>query len=159
MCSSDLNFEFKFCTKAEYYAVMAVILAEYNLNGIDPEKVKKYHSDFIELKGVINNIYNEDYADKIVTKNDESKEFFKNITKMDDLRKNLKVAIDSVPMMKYIVASSFDRSGDAGLSQIPSSNPLKLHHNSYYGAPEWYSNMGGDNNIEEFRTTLGSMIK
>ena len=153
------NFEFKFCTKAEYYAVMAVILAEYNLNGIDPEKIKKYHSDFIELKGVINSIYNEDYTDKIVTKNDESKEFFKNITKMDDLRKNLRVAIDSVPMMKYIIASSFDRSGDAGLNQIPSSNPLKLHHNSYYGAPEWYSNMGGDDKIEEFRTTLSSMIK
>lgn len=152
------NFDFKFCTKSDYYAVMTVILAEYNLNGIDPEKIKKYHSDYIELKNVINNVYSEDYTNKIITKSDSHKEFFKNISKMDDLRKNLRVAIDSVPMMKYIVASCLDRN-EASLNQIPSSNPLKLHHNSYYSAPEWYCSIGGEDKIEELRTTLGSMVK
>ena len=152
------NFELKFCTKAEYYAVMAVLLSEYNLNGIDPEKIKKYHSDYMILKNSINSLYGEDYAKHIIPKSDKSVDFLKKITKMDDLRKNLKAAIDNLPMIKYIVGSSFDRS-DVGLNQIPSNNPLKMHQNTYYGAPEWYTTMGGPEKIEEFRTTLGSMVK
>ena len=152
------NFDLKFCNKSEYYTTMATILADYNLNGIDPEKIKKYHTDYMVLKNVINSLYNEDYTNKITEKSKDSQDFFKQMPEMTVLRKNLKAAIDSVPMMKYIVGSGFDRS-DAGISQIPSSNPLKLHHDSYYGAPEWYSNMGGPEKIEEFRTTLGSMVK
>jgi hypothetical protein len=34
-----------------------------------------------------------------------------------------------------------------------------LHHNSYYSAPEWYCSIGGEDKIEELRTTLGSMVK
>jgi hypothetical protein len=152
------SFDLKFCTKAEYYTVMTVILAEYGLNGIDPEKIKKYHADFTTMRYTITQLYDEDYSNKIVSKSKDADEFLAKIPKMDDLRKNLKASIDSVPMLKYIVASGFDRS-DVGLNQIPSSNPLKLHQNSYYGVPEWYSNMGGAEKIEELRLALSSIVK
>lgn len=152
------HFELRFCTKAEYYAGMTIILAEYGLNGIDPEKIKKSHTDYVVLKNIVNALYGEDYVNTIVTKASNSQDFLKQMPKMDDLRKNLKAAIDNVPMMKYIVGSAFERS-DASLNQITSSNPLKLHQDNYYGAPEWYVDMGGQEKIEDFRKTLGSMVK
>ena len=152
------NFELRFCTKAEYYANMATVLAEYGLNGINPEKIKKSHIDYVSLKNVISRLYSEDYTNSLLSKSSSSEDFLKKLPKMDDLRKSLKAVIDNVPMMKYIVGSAFERS-EVGLSQISGSNPLKLHQDTYYGAPEWYTDMGGQEKIEDLRKTLSSMIK
>jgi hypothetical protein len=150
------NFDMKFCAKTEYYTVMAEILEKHNLNGIDPEKVKESHAEFLTLKYHITSLYNEDYASSIVCKSKQSEDFFKSMPSMVQLRKNLKVEVDKVAMMKYIVGVVFD-SNESDLSHI-SSNPMTIHHNTYYGAPEWYKTFGEDK-IEEMRNLLGGMVK
>jgi hypothetical protein len=126
------------------------------LNGIDPDKVRESHADFLTLKSHITLLYNEDYASSIVSKSKQSEDFLKSMPSMVQLRKNLKVEVDKVAMMKYIVGVAFD-SNESGLSHI-SSNPMTMHHNAYYGAPEWYKTFGEDK-IEEMRNLLGGMVK
>jgi hypothetical protein len=150
------NFDMRFCTKAEYYAVMAEILEKHNLNGIDPEKVKQYHADFLTLKYHITSLYDEDYASSIVSKSKQGEDFIKSMPSMVQLRKNLKVEVDKVAMMKYIVCVSFDHT-ESSLDQIH-NNPTTLHQHSYYGAPDWFKTFGEDK-IEEMRNLLGGMVK
>jgi hypothetical protein len=151
------NFGINFCTKEEYYTVMTKILDKYNLNGIDPEKIKKYHSDFTELKHTIGELYDEEYMSALKLKQKKNQDFFKSIPTMVQLRKNLKDEVDKVPMLKYIVCSVVE-GGSSSINQIL-KNPLKLHHNSYYSVPEWYSTLGGNDKFEEIRTVLGGMVK
>jgi len=153
------SFDMKFCKKSEYFAVMAKILAQHNMNGIDPEKIRKQTQEFNILKSEINIMYSEDYTSKIVSISQESKDFCESITKSSDLRKKFKVEVDKVPMLKYIVTSTLESNGsDAGLTGIGSSNPLRVSHNRYYTPPAWFLTID-ENGIEQLRNSLGVLIK
>jgi hypothetical protein len=153
------SFDMKFCKKSEYFAVMAKILAKHNMNGIDPEKIRKQTQEFNILKSEINTMYSEDYTSKIVSISQESKDFCESITKSSDLRKNFKAEVDKVPMLKYIVSSTLDgTSADGGLNGIGSSNPLRVNHNRYYTPPAWFLTID-ENGIEQLRNSLGVLIK
>ena len=153
------SFDMKFCKKSEYFAVMTKILAKHNMNGIDPEKIRKQTQEFNILKSEINTMYSEDYTSKIVSISQESKDFCESITKSSDLRKNFKAEVDKVPMLKYIVSSTLDgTSADGGLNGIGSSNPLRVNHNRYYTPPAWFLTID-ENGIEQLRNSLGVLIK
>ena len=153
------SFDMKFCKKSEYFAVMTKILAKHNMNGIDPEKIRKQTQEFNILKSEINTLYSEDYTSKIVSISQESKDFCESITKSSDLRKNFKAEVDKVPMLKYIVTTTLESNGaDAGLSGIGSSNPLRVSHNRYYSPPAWFVTID-ENGIEQLRNSLSVLIK
>ncbi len=153
------GFDMKFCKKSEYFAVMAKILAKHNMNGIDPEKIRKQTQEFNILKSEINTMYSEDYTSKMVSISQESKDFCESITKSSDLRKKFKAEVDKVPMLKYIVTSTLESNGsDAGLNGIGSSNPLRVSHNRYYTPPAWFLTID-ENGIEQLRNSLGVLIK
>lgn len=153
------NFDMRFCNKSEYLTVMTKILAKFNMNGIDPEKIRKQSQEFNTLKHEINSMYNEDYTSDIVSISQESKDFCESILKNAELRKKFKVEIDKVPMLKYIVSSGCEsNNSDSGLNAISSSNPLKINHNRYYSPPAWFVSMD-NNNIEQLRNSLGVLIK
>ena len=153
------SFDMKFCKKSEYFAVMAKILAKHNMNGIDPEKIRKQTQEFNILKSEINTMYSEDYTSKIVSISQESKDFCESIVKNTDLRKKFKAEVDKVPMLKYIVSSTLESNGaDAGLNGIGSSNPLRVYHNRYYSPPAWFVTID-ENGIEQLRNSLGVLIK
>jgi hypothetical protein len=153
------SFDMKFCKKSEYFAVMAKILAKHNMNGIDPEKIRKQTQEFNVLKSEINTMYSEDYTSKIVSISQESKDFCESIVKNTDLRKKFKAEVDKVPMLKYIVSSTLESNGaDAGLNGIGSSNPLRVSHNRYYTPPAWFLTID-DNGIEQLRNSLSVLIK
>jgi hypothetical protein len=153
------SFDMKFCKKSEYFAVMTKILAKHNMNGIDPEKIRKQTQEFNILKSEINTMYSEDYTSKIVSISQESKDFCESITKSSDLRKNFKAEVDKVPMLKYIVSSTLDgTSADGGLNGIGSSNPLRVNHNRYYTPPAWFVTID-ENGIEQLRNSLSVLIK
>jgi hypothetical protein len=153
------SFDMKFCKKSEYFAIMAKILAKHNMNGIDPEKIRKQTQEFNILKSEINTLYSEDYTSKIVSISQESKDFCESITKSSDLRKNFKAEVDKVPMLKYIVTTTLESNGaDAGLSGIGSSNPLRVSHNRYYSPPAWFVTID-ENGIEQLRNSLSVLIK
>jgi hypothetical protein len=153
------SFDMKFCKKSEYFAVMTKILAKHNMNGIDPEKIRKQTQEFNILKSEINTMYSEDYTSKIVSISQESKDFCESITKSSDLRKKFKAEVDKVPMLKYIVSSALDgTSADGGLNGIGSSNPLRVNHNRYYTPPAWFVTID-ENGIEQLRNSLSVLIK
>jgi hypothetical protein len=147
------GFNFKFCSKKEFYATMSIILAKYNLNDIDPEKIKTCYAKYGFIKFNMHNLYpNDKTVDLLKSNNDPALD---KIMSMKDLRKQLEACIDKVPVLKYTVGMGIDR-GYSDLMQT-NSDPLKSKSDSYYGLPSWLCSI--KDNITELRTDLATFIK
>jgi hypothetical protein len=143
--------------KEDYYAHIATILSKYNINGIDPANIRNAHQSLMNIRHSIIKLYSDDnnIVSQSLEKDDEKSMDIAGLPKIDNIRKNLKEAVDNSPMFKYIIGSNHN----ANYSQLSSNNPLKIFDTGgYYNKPAWFVTMGDENNIESFRTTLGDLI-
>jgi hypothetical protein len=79
-----------------------------------------------------------------------SQEIIKTLPKMDSLREILKGAIDSSPILKYIVSGN----DDLDIENIKTNDPMDIHNNGYYGRDKWFDNV----ELSELRTAVGNLV-
>jgi hypothetical protein len=143
--------------KEDYYAHIATILSKYNINGIDSANIRNAHQSLMNIRHNISKLYSDDnnIVSQSLEKDNEKSMDIAGLPKIDNIRKNLKEAVDNSPMLKYIVGSNHN----ANYSQLKSNNPLKIFDtDGYYSKPAWFTSMGDESNIESFRITLGNLI-
>jgi len=154
-----VTFDIPRLNKDEYFAKIATILARYNLNGIDPDKIRESHISLNSMNSTLNNLYDDEQNTNPITeslnKTSTVGSVVDNLPKMSDIRKTLKVEVDKSPILKYIVGSN---ANDGNIRRISSSNPLKTFDDSYRSKGDWYTNLGGEAGVVTFRQTLGNLI-
>lgn len=141
--------------KNQYLAKMCSILAKYDLNGIDPDKIRENHIALNRVITIIDDLYTPECNPYNTMTNNKSSVDKTKLPKMTDIRKTLKAEVDKSPILKYIVGS---HTNDGNIRRISNSNPLKTFDDGYRGKAEWYTNLGGESGIELFRKTLGNLI-
>jgi hypothetical protein len=144
--------------KEDYFAHLAVILNGYGMNGIDPSSIRDANRSLSNIKQHILTLYNNDTSNIVIEsldKDNKNEIILDKLPKMADIRKNLKDGVDKSPMFKYIVGSNHESDYD----KPTGNNPLKAFNQSgYYGKPAWFTSMGSNDNIENFKITLGNLI-
>ena len=83
-------------------------------------------------------------------KKSRSQAIIKTLPKMDSLRKILKGAIDSSPILKYIVSGN----DELDIEKIKNNSPTDIHNSGYYGRDKWFDNV----ELSELRTTVGNLV-
>ena len=147
------DFDIKKFNKNEYFTTMANILAQYGLNGVDPAKIRSNYTGLKYIKQRLDSMYDKD--NNPIMETVSNKKSIDTITaklpKISVLRKNLKEAVDKVPMLKYIVGVV---ENNGNIRNLVSENPINTFSNSYRNKPDWLTTI----DTELFRQSLGSMI-
>jgi hypothetical protein len=146
------QFDIRRFDRTEYFTLMTKILAKYELNGLDPAKIRTNHISLKVLHGKLNDMYgaeNNPITKSLSRKSNSS--IVSKLPKMVELRKNLKDQVDKVPMLKYIVGVSETNGNIRG---ITTNNPIRTFDNGYRGKPEWTNKIDAD----ALRVSLGSLI-
>jgi hypothetical protein len=139
--------------KVAYYNKMATILARYNMNGLDPSKIRSNYISLKNLQHRLTNIYGEEKnpVAKVLSNKSDYK-IVSQLPKMSELRKNLKEQVDKVTILKYIVGVT---ENNGNIRHITSHNPIKAFANGgYRDRPEWCCKI----DVEDFKQTLGNLI-
>jgi hypothetical protein len=146
------QFDIRRFDKTEYFVLLTKILAKYELNGLDPAKIRTNHISLKVLHHKLSDMYGAETNP--ITKSLSHKSnsnIVAKLPKMSELRKNLKEQVDKAPMLKYIVGVS---ETNGNIRSLHSQNPIKAFSDSYRGKPEWVSKI----DAEAFRQSLGSLI-
>ena len=135
---------------ADYYAHMTKILHKLGINGINSKDVTQARCLYVQVTQLVKEFYNNDDLIQMFKADTSIKDKLINI---ENLRKQIKVLLDSQPMLKYIVCSQDDH---WNLKDLKDANPLSiLTSRGYYGKPVWFSKM---DNVEQFRDLVASTI-
>jgi hypothetical protein len=127
------EFDIKKFNKDDYYGHMTKLLSDFGINGLDSAKIKDANVIYNQINRIIDSIYEEHKVSqykKIFKKADSDNGYV--APKIADLRKTIKVELDSNPMFKYIMCVT-PVSGD--LRELKNINPLKqndVNRNHYY---------------------------
>ena len=118
--------------KDDYYGHMTKLLSDFGINGLDSAKIKDANVIYNQINRIIDSIYENDKVSqfkKIFKKADSDNEYV--APKIADLRKTIKVELDSNPMFKYIMCVT-QVSGN--LRELKNINPLKQNDSNrgYY---------------------------
>ena len=123
------------------------IASEYNI----VEDAKDINTKILKLNNMLcefKKLYG--YEELPSGKKSHSQAIIKTLPKMDALRKILKGAIDSSPILKYILSSN----DELDIEKIKDSDPTNIHNNGYYGRDKWFDNV----ELSELRTTVGNLV-
>lgn len=123
------------------------IACEYNI----VEDAKDIHNKILKLNNMLcefKTLYG--YEELPSGKKSHSQAIIKTLPKMDSLRKILKGAIDSSPILKYIVSGN----DELDIEKIKTDAPTDIHNNGYYGRDKWFDNV----ELSELRTTVGNLV-
>lgn len=143
----DIN---KFKAK-DYFAHMTKILAKIGITGINSNEIRDSNVSYNALNRWIGKLYEFDTDMRRVIKPDSSLKG--KLVKIDDMRKSIKDALDSQPMLKYIVCS---HEVGGNLRELTSENPLSGFRNSYYNnANSWNYKMS---DTESFKKLVSKTI-
>jgi hypothetical protein len=118
--------------KDDYYGHMTKLLSDFGINGLDSAKIKDANVIYNQINRIIDSIYENDKVSqfkKIFKKADSDNEYV--APKIADIRKTIKVELDSNPMFKYIMCVT-QVSGN--LRELKNINPLKQNdgNRGYY---------------------------
>jgi len=118
--------------KDDYYGHMTKLLSDFGINGLDSAKIKDTNVIYNQINRIVESIYDKDKVSqyqKIFKKADSDNEYV--APKIADLRKMIKVELDSNPMFKYIMCVT-QVSGN--LRELKNINPLKQNDSNrgYY---------------------------
>jgi hypothetical protein len=117
------EFDIKKFNKDDYYGHMTKLLSDFGINGLDSAKIKDANVIYNQINRIIDTMYEEHKVSqykKIFKKADSDNGYV--APKIADLRKTIKVELDSNPMFKYIMCVT-PVSGD--LRELKNINPLK----------------------------------
>ena len=123
------------------------IASEYNI----VEDAKDIHTKILKLDNMLfefKKLYG--YEELPSGKKSRSQAIIKTLPKMDALRKILKGAIDSSPILKYIVSGN----DELDIEKIKTDAPTDIHNNGYYGRDKWFDNV----ELSELRTAVGNLV-
>ena len=137
--------------QVDYFAHLTKILNKIGINGINSNEIRDANVSYLNLNRWIKSLYPTDSSMLKTIKPDGSLK--DKLVKIDELRKQIKDALDSQPMLKYIVCS---HGGNSNLRELTSDNPLSAFRNSYYhGANSWTYKM---NDTESFKKLVSKTI-
>jgi hypothetical protein len=149
----DIN-KFK---KDDYYGHMTKLLSDFGINGLDSAKIKDANVIYNQINRIIDSIYEGDKVSqyKKIFKKAESASTY-TAPKIADLRKIIKVELDSNPMFKYTMCVT-PVSGN--LRELKNVNPLKQNdgsHGYYYRDNNgWFTTI---NDVDKLMVQFGQMI-
>ena len=143
--------------KDDYYGHMTKLLSDFGINGLDSAKIKDANVIYNQINRIIDSIYENDKVSqykKIFKKADSDNGYI--APKIADLRKTIKVELDSNPMLKYIMCVT-PVSGD--LRELKNINPLKQNdaNRGYYYRDNngWFTTIG---DVNMLRVQFGQII-
>lgn len=137
--------------QADYFAHLTKILNKIGINGINSNEIRDANVAYIHLTNWIKVLYPEGASMQKTIKPDGA--LRDKLVKIDDLRKQIKDALDKQPMLKYIVCS---HEVNGNLRELINDNPLSAFRNNYYhGNNSWNYKM---NDTESFRKLVSQAI-
>ena len=140
----------------DYFGHMSKLLNDIGINGVNSQLVRETNVMYNGLVQMLTNLYGYDnkYTKHIKTGTTGSV----SLPSIENLRKTLKEAVDSNPMLKYIVGSTQVTGNLRELKK--DTNPLLQidDRHGYYGGKsgDWYYQL---NDVESFKKQLSSLIK
>jgi hypothetical protein len=148
----------------DYFSHMNTILKDIGIDNVDSQNIRTINVEYnciinmIEHR-VYSGLGSQEYLDLIKTTNKTANN---KIPKTSEIRKNLKDAIDSNPMIKYIMGT---HQVAGNIRDLTNKNPISdleghggYYSHSYSNGKDWYSQMGTDS-LELFKIQLSSLIK
>jgi hypothetical protein len=151
------EFDIKKFNKDDYYGHMTKLLSDFGINGLDSAKIKDANVIYNQINRIIDSIYENDKVSqykKIFKKADSDNGYV--APKIADLRKTIKVELDSNPMFKYIMCVT-PVSGD--LRELKNINPLKQNdgNRGYYYRDNngWFTTIS---DVNMLRVQFGQII-
>ena len=153
----DIN-KFK---QEDYYAHMNSILKNIGIDDVDSQNIRTVNVEYNAIVNMIEHrVYSGlgylEYVDIIKT---NTKKLDNKIPKSAEIRKNLKEAIDSNPMIKYIMGT---HQVSGNIRELANKNPISALYsrNGYYtnSGKDWFVQMDNDS-LELFKIQLSSLIK
>ena len=151
------EFDIKKFNKDDYYGHMTKLLSDFGINGLDSAKIKDANVIYNQINRIIDSIYEENKVSqykKIFKKADSDNGYV--APKIADLRKTIKVELDSNPMLKYIMCVT-PVSGD--LRELKNINPLKQNdgNRGYYYRDNngWFTTIS---DVNMLRVQFGQII-
>ena len=147
------NFDIKKFKASDYFAHMTKILHNIGINGINSKDIRNANVSYNSAKLWIKKLYPTDDSMLKTIKPDFTLK--SKLTKVETLRKEIKEALDSQPMLKYIVCSA---NTNANLRELDGNDPLKAtRDNSYYYARtnSWSKSVG---DVDLFKKLVSSSI-
>lgn len=144
----------------EYHSHMNSILADIGIDNINSQSIRETNVEYNSLLNTIKNrVYkfnSDEYIDLIKTSSKASHK----LPRASDIRKNIKEAIDSNPMVKYIMGTHQVSGSIRDLSNKNPISTLDSRSNYHYhnGGKDWFTQMDTDS-LELFKIQLSSLIK
>jgi hypothetical protein len=137
--------------QADYFAHMTKILNKIGINGINSNEIRDANVAYLHLNRWIKELYPTNSSMEKTIKPDGSLK--DKLVKIDELRKQIKDALDNQPMLKYIVCS---HEVNGNLRELTNDNPLSAFRSTYYHGPNsWSYKM---NDTESFRQLVSKTI-
>lgn len=143
----------------DYFGHINSILTGMGIDNVDSQSIRtanvEYNALISMIKDRVYRFNSEDYLSIIKTqpKSDHK------LPKASDIRKNLKVAIDSNPMVKYIMGT---HQVSGSIRELSNKNPISAldGRGGYYSnnGKDWFVQMDQDS-VELFKIQLSSLIK
>ena len=155
------TFDLKRFSQTEYFDHINSLLKNRGIDNLDSKELKKKN---VQYNTLVNKIEHEMFAhyddaeSYVKLFKSETKAIKHKLTKMAELKKNLKVEVDRNPMIKYIMGSN---QINGNLRDLDSKyNPISQFADNYYGKGSniWVESMN-DEQIELFKIQLSSLIK
>lgn len=148
------SFDIRKFKQADYFAHITKVLHSMNLNGVNSKDIRTANNLYHSVLKWVKVFYPEthEHISKTVKPDTRLKD---KLGKIDDLRKQIKDALDKQPMLKYIVASHVEK---ADLRSLTSDNPMTaILADNYYAnrSRSWYGKM---DNVEKFRESVSQTI-
>ena len=148
------SFDIKKFKQADYFAHITKVLHSMGINGVNSKDIRTannlYHSVLKWVKAFYPTTH--EHISKTVKPDTRLKD---KLGKIDDLRKQIKDALDKQPMLKYIVASHADKTD---LRSLTGDNPITaILTDNYYTnrSKSWYGKM---DDVEKLRQSVGQTI-
>jgi hypothetical protein len=137
--------------QSDYFAHMTKILNKIGINGINSNEIRDANVAYLHLNRWVKELYSDDTSIQKAIKPDGSLK--DKLIKIDELRKQIKEALDNQPMLKYIVCS---HEVNGNLRELTNDNPLSAFRSTYYHGPNsWSYKM---NDTESFRKLVSKTI-
>lgn len=139
---------------ADYFAHITKLLHNIGLNGINSKDIRQNNILYNSLIRWVGTLYaNSDQRESMTKLIKPDYSLKDKLPKIDELRNQIKEALDKQPMLKYIVCSQECR-GD--LRELRSTNPLSFTTNSHYSSRSSWSTKF--DNIDKFKELIGNSI-
>jgi hypothetical protein len=147
------TFDIKKFKSTDYFAHMTQILSDSGLNGIDSNNIRKANTAYASVRDCISRLYDKTEVASIIKDIKSDTSLNDKLPKIVDLRKDIKNALDSQPVLKYIVCMQDER---CDVRSLTSGSPIIDTNRSYYSRQDtWSSKI---DNVELFKELLSKSL-